>query len=430
MLLAVASIRQSVMFKASRLPGLPAVLNALRSEPGLVAMDCGSQWSVLTWGEGEVVRCGAKWADQARALLREQSRDPALPFTGGLVGWLGYESGRQMERMPAPTAARPAEDLLLWRVEGGLCLNHRTGQWHIAGDRGFSQRAQQALQQAELPIMQHRTPPSPPAPATQARYTDGVRQILAANTAGDVYQVCLAWQKHGLKLSDPLGAWLSLRENNPALRGAWLQHGKTHILCNSPELFLEIIAEGEHLTAQSIPIKGTVRCADGISGRLELWESEKERAELTMIVDLVRNDLGRIARPGSVHAAPRRLRRCGDLLHAEQPVTATLEPGRDAFDAVCAAFPPGSVTGAPKVAAMEMIARLESTPRGVYTGAIGFFADGGNAHLNVAIRTATVQNGRGSFHVGAGIVADSDPEREWLETLAKGQALSGWLEGE
>ena len=160
---------------------------------------------------------------------------------------------------------------------------------------------------------------------------------------------------------------------------------------------------------------------------MALWISEKERAELTMIVDLVRNDLGRIAKTGTVRAQPRQLRSCGDLLHAEQIVSAELKPELDALDVVAATFPPGSVTGAPKVAAMEIIHRLESAPRGVYTGAIGLFEDDGSAHLNVAIRTATIQNQRARFHIGAGIVADSEPDREWEETLSKGRALGMWL---
>ena len=143
-----------------------------------------------------------------------------------------------------------------------------------------------------------------------------------------------------------------------------------------------------------------------------------------MIVDLVRNDLGRVAQAGTVHAQPRDIRKCGDLWHAEQAVEAVLRNDADALDALAASFPPGSVTGAPKVKAMEVIHRLEPVPRGIYTGAIGWLSDSGDARLSVAIRTATVQGGRARFHVGAGIVADSQPQREWEETLAKAQALA------
>ena len=142
-----------------------------------------------------------------------------------------------------------------------------------------------------------------------------------------------------------------------------------------------------------------------------------------MITDLVRNDLGRVATPGSVQASPRRIRQCGDLLHAEQEVSAELLPQADALTALSACFPPGSVTGAPKVRAMQLIHELEPVPRGAYTGCIGSFFDSGSAHLSVSIRTATIRDGRASFHIGAGIVADSCPSREWEETLAKGTML-------
>ena len=156
-------------------------------------------------------------------------------------------------------------------------------------------------------------------------------------------------------------------------------------------------------------------------------DSEKETAELTMITDLVRNDLGRVARAGEVHTSCRRIRVCGDLLHAEQEITARLLPEVDAIDVLRASFPPGSVTGAPKIRAMEHIHQLEASPRGAYTGSIGCLFDDGSAHLNVAIRTATIRNGLAHLRLGAGIVADSDPNQEWLETLAKGQMLHRWL---
>jgi len=409
-------------------PGLPALLRVLSDVDGLAVFDAGPQWTVVTWGEGPRVEHGADWQAQARALLTGRRSDPALPFSGGLVGWIGYEAGRVMERMPDPRSPRPLADLMLWRTEGALCLDRQADQWHISGSRRFREQAASRLADAHMPLS--RSPPATPhAPPSEAadRYQQGVRRILKAIAAGDVYQTCLAWEHTVPAMSDPVASWISLRAHNPALRGALLRHRGDYILSNSPELFLQIDRTGDALTALSIPIKGTARCSEGETGRLALWESAKERAELTMIVDLVRNDLGRVARPGSVHAAPRRLRRCGDLLHAEQPVTATLEDGRDALDAVGAAFPPGSVTGAPKVAAMSLIGELESRPRGVYTGSIGFFGDDGRAHLSVAIRTATVTDQTCRFHIGAGIVADSNPEREWTETLAKGHALGHWL---
>jgi anthranilate/para-aminobenzoate synthase component I len=154
----------------------------------------------------------------------------------------------------------------------------------------------------------------------------------------------------------------------------------------------------------------------------ELEADPKERAELTMIVDLVRNDLGRVCAPGSVRAGPRQLSALPTLSHAAQSVFGQLQPGLDPFDLLSASFPPGSVTGAPKVAAMATIHALEEAPRGAYCGAWGFITDHGDAELAVSIRVAQVLGDEARVHVGCGVVADSDPDRELDETTLKAQA--------
>lgn len=400
---------------------------------GFAALDLGARWTLLTWGAGERVQGGARWPEEARRLLRPNRAETRLPYTGGLVGWIGYEAGAAVERMPPPRGASPLPALGLWRTEGGLCLDRRRGVWEMGGSEAFVTEARALLEQAAaLPSPR----PLRPGPAgweardrepTRLRYEAGVRAALAAIAAGDVYQINLAWEERGLPVADPLGVWLALRAANPARRGAFLRLDGATVLSNSPELYLRVRRRGDRLLARSAPIKGTADARAGARSAEALRESEKERAELTMIVDLVRNDLGRVAATGGVRAGPRRIVRCGDLWHAEQVVRARLRRGKDAIDAIAASFPPGSVTGAPKVEAMRLIGQLEPGPRGVYTGAIGFLADGGEAHLNVAIRTATVIDGLARFHVGAGLVADSDPAREWAETLAKGRALARWL---
>ncbi len=143
-----------------------------------------------------------------------------------------------------------------------------------------------------------------------------------------------------------------------------------------------------------------------------------------MIVDLVRNDLGRVAAPGTVRASPRRIEPLANVHHAWQEVSARLEPGRDAWDALAACFPPGSVTGAPKVRACQRIRQLEDGPRGVYCGAIGYVGRDGSARWSVAIRTAVFDGDRARYHVGGGVVAASDPADEWWETVAKGRQLA------
>ena len=173
----------------------------------------------------------------------------------------------------------------------------------------------------------------------------------------------------------------------------------------------------------SQPIKGTA--LRGKHGNL--WNDPKERAELTMITDLVRNDLGKIARIGSVHTHHRKIRRCGDLLHAEQSIYAQVHPHKDILDVLKATFPAGSITGAPKKSSIQYIDRLEKFPRGLYTGAIGFFSDHDVQHFNVAIRTLFVEQEKTHLYVGCGIVHDSHPQKEWEESIAKGNALSKLL---
>jgi anthranilate/para-aminobenzoate synthase component I len=311
-------------------------------------------------------------------------------------------------------------------------LQHESGHVEVFGSLAFREDAATVLARSsagtEAPPLCRQPAKSssaqPPAGQRQ-QYIDGVRSILRHIEAGDVYQANLAWEQTEISVACAAKAWLRLRRENPASRGCYLRQGGVEIVSNSPELFMNYGPISRCMV--SAPIKGTAGVAGGQKAKQALERSPKERAELTMIVDLVRNDLGRVAAIGTVAASKRQIRQCGDLWHAEQTVSATAAMGIDAVSAVAAAFPPGSVTGAPKVKAMSIINDLEAGPRGVYTGAIGWFADGGGAHLNVAIRTATVIDGIGRFHVGAGIVAQSEPEQEWRETLDKARALSRCL---
>ena len=357
-----------------------------------------------------------------------QARGHGPPLAGGLVGWLGYEAGTACERMPPPLAPRRLPDVALWRVEGAIVQDRTTGRCAAHGSPRFVRQARAVARRAAAlppPAVYHPLlrPPDPP-PGTGEAYRTAVRRALDEIARGNVYQVNLAWALRRPATLDPVGAWLALRAANPARHGALLGAPEGWILGNSPECYLAVQVGGHGTRALSLPIKGTAAREGGAGARRYLWESDKERAELTMIVDLVRNDLGRVARPGGVVAGMRRLRTCGDLWHAEQAVIAKLRPRVDALDAIAASFPPGSVTGAPKVAAMALIGELEGGPRGVYTGAVAALGDDGRAWLSVAIRTATLVDGQAEVHIGAGIVADSDPEAEWRETLAKGRTLA------
>jgi para-aminobenzoate synthetase component I len=411
-------------------PSLESVVKTGRDLPGFCVFDTANGQSVVTWSHHPPHTKIDGWKAYIRDNIRATPADQAT-YSGGVVGWLGYEAGRSMETMPLPAMNRPAHDICLWRTDGAIVQDQHTGTMTVHGAESFRTEAAALLKAASLventasiDIEEGHWEPNH-HPLQSAKYTEGVKTILGHVRAGDVYQVNLAWEQAAIPTRCAASVWLRLRAENPAARGCYLRQGDVEIISNSPELFLSVDPQKRRVT--SIPIKGTAAVIDGVAAKTRLEVSPKERAELTMIVDLVRNDLGRVAEPGSVTASHRNIRQCGNLWHAEQEVSAVLAPGHDAVSTVAAAFPPGSVTGAPKVRAMAVIHALEPTPRGVYTGTIGWFADGGGAHLNVAIRTATVIDGMARFHVGAGIVAESQPNLEWLETLAKADALSRCL---
>ena len=247
---------------------------------------------------------------------------------------------------------------------------------------------------------------------------DRVRDLIAA---GDLYQANLSFRSRFAFLGDALALYRSLRAHSAARYGAYLDDGERRILSLSPELFFDLAVDGR-ITAR--PMKGTAaRGADPIAdaeARARLAASPKDRAENLMIVDLLRNDLGRIAEIGSVAV--------GDLFAVESyptvhqmvsTVTARLKPGTGVKEIVHALFPCGSVTGAPKIRAMEVIAELEQNPRGVYCGAIGHFAPDGSARFNVAIRTLTIAGERGELGIGGAVVQDSVAEGEYAECLLK-----------
>lgn len=336
---------------------------------------------------------------------------------GAAVGYLGYGLKRHIERLP-DTAV---DDLLL-------------PDCHLA----FYDRLQPL---DPLPL----APPAPTPAAAPARfdslrssftrpcYEAAVRRALAYIEAGDVYQVNLSQRFQTACAADPFDIYLCLRALSPAPFAAYLSYADFAVLSSSPERFLHY--EPGNRLVETRPIKGTrPRGADPEGDRAlaeELLASEKDRAENIMIVDLERNDLGRIAEIGSVAVTGLfELETFANVHHLTSTVQARLRDGLDAVDLLRATFPGGSITGAPKVRAMEIIDELEPVARSVYTGAIGYIGFDGALELNIAIRTMVIKNGAAYFHVGGGIVADSSPAAEYEETLHKGAALARALAGE
>jgi aminodeoxychorismate synthase component I len=223
---------------------------------------------------------------------------------------------------------------------------------------------------------------------------------------------------------DPLPLYYRLRETSPAPFAAFLRFDDVAVLSSSPERFLRI--DGRHV--QTRPIKGT-RPRGGTPEQdrqlaRDLWNSPKDRAELVMIVDLERNDLGRVCEYGTVEVTELvQMEAHPTVFHLVATIEGRLRSGASAADCLRACFPGGSITGAPKIRAMEIIEELEPSRRGIYTGAIGYIGWNGQADLNIAIRTMVQARGRLTFHVGGGIVADSVPEAEYQETLDKAQGM-------
>lgn len=391
----------------ARTPTPDEVYPQIRAEGPSFWADRGRRWCVLGSLDGASLLDASSWRAAARRMV-SAPRSSDLPFDGGLVGWFAYEAGRHFERMPVSRPA-PLPEMWLAECREFACYDRALGAWHTTP--GLAEAVARA-RVSELP---------PPAGRLvvdddRAAYESGVMRILAHLRHGDCYQVNLARPLRVLHPGTPFDAWRRVRASNPSRRGMLVETPAGAVVCNSPELLLA--AKGGRLL--SVPIKGT---APRSAPPQELLASEKERAELTMIVDLVRSDLNRVARTGTVRAARRRVGRVGHVWHAMQRVTARLRPDRDVTDAFAALFPPGSVTGAPKIRAMEVIRELEAAPRGVYCGAMGWFGPGGDAWWNVAIRTIQFVGDDAWIHAGAGIVLASDPAREYDETVLKAQRL-------
>ncbi len=366
--------------------------------------------------------------------VRDRATARPLPFAGGAVVALAYEAGRETERLPR-LAAEPPDGVraVVGVYDAVLAYDHHRGRWLAASwhleDAALARFAEQVLDAAADAGRRVAPAAATDAPVLVASldrdaYADRVARIRAYIAAGDVYQVNLTLQLAARLAGTPLATYARLREVQPVPFGAYLDVADARILCNSPELFLR--RRGDRV--ETCPIKGTrprgANDADDARLAAELRSDAKERAEHVMIVDLERNDLGRICRPGTI-----RVDRFADVVpfatvqHLVSSVSGTLHAGVATGDLLRATFPSGSITGTPKIRAMEIIDEMEREPRGFYTGAIGWIDATGDLDLNVAIRTAVAETGRITYGVGGGIVAESDADRERTECEVKAEAF-------
>ena len=428
---------------------------ALRErEPGVAFLDSScapeaeGRWSILAWRPRRVVAWpqGCPGAMAAiRALLTgaaaPRPTDSPLPFHGGWIGWFAYDLGRHIERLPSRARSDPATpDFVLGEYDLALVEDRMERRLYLSGAcRGapgrprWEKRVARALRvlcagsRGGEGAVAVATAPRPALARDQ--YRRNVERVLAYIRAGDIYQANFAYHFESTVRGPSRDLYRRLRAASPAPYGAMLAlPGGPELLSISPELFLRRC--GERVVTR--PIKGTrPRARDARHDAAlhdALLHSEKECAELLMIVDLLRNDLGRVARVGSV-----RVERQRDLVahptvhHAVATIAAEVDRSVDAAALLAATLPGGSVTGAPKIRAMEILDELEDVRRGAYTGVAGYLGYDGDLCLNILIRTLTRCGNAVRFHVGGAIVADSDPDAEYAETLAKARALIGAL---
>jgi aminodeoxychorismate synthase component I len=397
---------RSSQFRDIELPLSPAEAAAsLASREGFVFLDSSQETpgaiSILACEPECIIEGSAEdWPRLAREIEARQveTGDLGLP-AGAAIGWFAFDGSFRFGIYP---------DLLAYV--------HGEDRWLAAGD-------------PQLPDLdgagEYRVvPPQFHLEITPEAYCGMARRAQEYIAAGDIYQACLAHRLRAPWSGHPWPFYEALRDYSPAPFAAYLALGDATVLSASPECFLRL--SGRNILTR--PIKGTrPRRADADADERSAYElitSPKEVAELVMITDLERNDLGRVCEYGSVHVSDLlHLERFEQVFHLVSTVEGILRPGISHIEAVAACFPGGSISGAPKKRALEIIAELETSPRGIYTGAVGFLGFNGESRFNIAIRTVVVRGDEATFHVGAGIVADSDPQREWQETLDKAAGI-------
>lgn len=377
-----------------------------------------------------------------RAILRRHTlpRHPLIPFIAGAVGCLGYDLCHFIERLPRTTEDDIRfPDLHMALYDTALVYDHQEQRaWVAAAELGVAGRASAATRAGLLLERLRAAPTDVSAGADEAQagasaitcnfskpdYLRALQRCKEYIAAGDIFQVNLS-RRFETRVSVPAAElYLRLRGRNPAPMAAYLAFDDWAVVSASPERFLKV--DGGRVETR--PIKGTRprgrTPAEDAALAEELIRSAKDNAELAMIVDLERNDLGRVCSYGSVRVTEgRRLESFPTVHHLVATVEGDLHPGRDGIDLLRAAFPGGSITGAPKVRAMEIIDELEPTPRALYTGAIGYLGFDGRLDLNIVIRTILLRDGHAWFQAGGGIVADSELESEYEETTHKARAL-------
>jgi anthranilate synthase component 1 len=359
-----------------------------------------------------------------------------LPFAGGLVGVSGYDVVRLFENLPKANVSQDGIPHAAFTAPSSLLVfDHLTRRVALLHHGTDAQR--QSLRAEVMRLLRGPVPPrnenatvSAAIPSmTEAEYADRVSACKEYIASGDIYQIVMSILFKGQSDVDPFEVYRALRLLNPSPYMFYLEFGSLKVVGSSPEALVKLNGRNASLR----PIAGTLprgaNAAEDEENAARLLADPKESAEHVMLVDLARNDLGRVATAGSVVVEPyRAIERYSHVMHIVSGVQGELDPGYDAFDLFAASFPAGTLVGAPKVRAMEIIDEMEPVGRGLYAGTAGYFGATGDMDQAITIRTLVFNGDEYSFQAGAGIVADSQPAREYQEVLAKSAILRRALE--
>ncbi len=359
-----------------------------------------------------------------RAVAGRSTANKEFRFAGGAVGYVSFDAVRYWERLPEKTR----DDLQFPDVEvgvfdDGVVFDHRQKRvYYFYYDENRLCEIEELAREPADPVAE--TFEQPSVNTSQEHFMSAVEKAKEYITKGDIFQVVLSKRFDFRFQGDLTGFYRALRMINPSPYMYFFKARKRQIVGSSPEMLVRV----DNRTVETYPIAGTRPCTkDPAENRRlarELLADPKERAEHVMLVDLARNDVGRIAKFGSVRVPEfMQVHRYSHVQHIVSRVVGDLRDEFESYDALRAVFPAGTVSGAPKVRAMEIIEELEPSRRGPYAGAVGYFSYNGNADFAITIRTLFAEGNEAHIQAGAGIVADSVPEREWFETEHKASAL-------
>ncbi len=350
--------------------------------------------------------------------------DEELRFVGGAVGYISYDAVRYWERLPE-TAVDDLDfpDIEVGVFDDGIIFDHRKRQafYYYLGENRLAEVDRLMKESSNFEKLSYK---QPEVNVTKEYFEKAVENAKEYVASGDIFQVVLSKRYEFHIRGDLIDFYRFLRKINPSPYMYFLKAGDRQIVGSSPEMLVRV----ENRIVETFPIAGTRPCVEkpSVNRRLakELLSDPKERAEHVMLVDLARNDVGKVSKFGSVRVPEfMTVHRYSHVQHIVSRVVGNLGDEADCYDALRAVFPAGTVSGAPKVRAMEIIEELEPTRRGPYAGAVGYFSYNGNADFAITIRTLVANKEKAYIQVGAGIVADSVPEREWFETEHKSEAL-------